>query len=290
MKDLDMTTFDYMDYDIYRRDQARIRDWTFRVQFEAIQYDKNCVVTLTYDDKHLPLDKSVSVRHVQLFFKRLRKSISPATVRYFGCGEYGSKGGRPHYHYVLFGYCPVDLVFHHYQGKNQFFLSKSLADVWQNGFITVCPVVNQSVIPYVCKYLQKFNDFQGRVKPFLTMSRNPGVGYNALDSPLFDLQNDKLYLNGKAIRIPRYYLLKLKKNSFDRGFWYTDPSDGSLEFYDPKEHSDLSNDIHLRLFHDRIDELLKKRRDFWQGRFDCENYIARARKFKIFKKERNRPV
>lgn len=46
-------------------------------------------------------------RHVQNFLKRVRKTISyyiseNETVRYYACGEYGTKHFRPHYHLLLF--------------------------------------------------------------------------------------------------------------------------------------------------------------------------------------------
>ena len=48
--------------------------WSLRLQHELITYDNKAVfVTLTYDNENLPPDKSVSVRDVQLFVKRLRK-------------------------------------------------------------------------------------------------------------------------------------------------------------------------------------------------------------------------
>lgn len=43
---------------------------------------------------------------IQLFFKRLRKSISnifpDVKVRYYACGEYGPEHFRPHFHFLLF--------------------------------------------------------------------------------------------------------------------------------------------------------------------------------------------
>lgn len=46
-------------------------------------------------------------RHVQNFLKRIRKTISyyiseNETIRYYACGEYGTKHFRPHYHLLLF--------------------------------------------------------------------------------------------------------------------------------------------------------------------------------------------
>lgn len=83
-----------------RQDHAR--DWALRCEHELRDHDKSCFLTLTYDEKHLPEDRSVDVRHLQLFFKRLRKKYGEG-IRYIASGEYGDKRGRPHYHVLLFG-------------------------------------------------------------------------------------------------------------------------------------------------------------------------------------------
>ena len=67
----------------------------------------NCAVfvTLTYDEDHLPPHASLVVSDLQKFFKRLRKEVSSSgnSIRYFACGEYGDRFGRPHYHAIIFG-------------------------------------------------------------------------------------------------------------------------------------------------------------------------------------------
>ncbi|ACZ33198.1 conserved hypothetical protein [Chlamydia pneumoniae LPCoLN] len=78
--------------------------WSYRCVHEASLYEKNCFLTLTYDDKHLPQYGSLVKLHLQLFLKRLRDRISPHKIRYFGCGEYGTKLQRPHYHLLIFNY------------------------------------------------------------------------------------------------------------------------------------------------------------------------------------------
>lgn len=44
----------------------------------------------------------VSKRHIQLFLKRVRKSIPPRSLKYFICSEYGPRTIRPHYHGIFF--------------------------------------------------------------------------------------------------------------------------------------------------------------------------------------------
>ena len=80
----------------------RARQWAMRCVHESFLYEKNCFLTLTYADDHLPSDGSVNRRVLQLFLKRLRRAYPDAVIRYFGCGEYGEELGRPHYHLCIF--------------------------------------------------------------------------------------------------------------------------------------------------------------------------------------------
>lgn len=84
------------------------RDWAVRCYHEAQLHERACAITLTYDEEHLPPHGSLSKRDLQLFFMRLRNAVAPVKIRYFACGEYGTRKGRPHYHVILFGYCPSD--------------------------------------------------------------------------------------------------------------------------------------------------------------------------------------
>lgn len=83
------------------------RKWAIRCCNEASLYNDNCFVTLTYDDKHLPSNKSLLKRDLQLFLKRLRKKFGEG-IRFFACGEYGDETLRPHYHMILFNFSPRD--------------------------------------------------------------------------------------------------------------------------------------------------------------------------------------
>lgn len=81
-----------------------------RVQMESM---KNYIffVTLTYDNKHLPVVTTSTgfdiryfdIRDLQLLFKDLRNHHSfPRPFRYFAVSELGSKKGRPHAHILFF--------------------------------------------------------------------------------------------------------------------------------------------------------------------------------------------
>lgn len=49
---------------------------------------------------------TLSPYDLDLFLKRLRKSLPPRSIRYFAVGEYGGTSGQPHYHLFLFGLDP----------------------------------------------------------------------------------------------------------------------------------------------------------------------------------------
>ena len=55
--------------------QERARQWAVRCVHEAMLYEENCVVTLTYNDDHLPDGNSLDYFEFQRFIKRLREAM-----------------------------------------------------------------------------------------------------------------------------------------------------------------------------------------------------------------------
>lgn len=148
----------------------RQRLWTIRCLLEAGQHQHSSYVTLTYDDKHLPLSGSVSLRDIQLFFKRLRRRGHE--FRYYACAEYGERSWRPHYHAILFGLrdgCGV-------------------REAWRDGFVHISGVGPES-IAYVAGYCLKgaYNErgmkWHGKnlVPEFNLMSLRPAIGATAAE-------------------------------------------------------------------------------------------------------------
>lgn len=56
------------------------RKWAIRCTHEASLYDRNCFITLTYDDRSVMYDKNLHLEHLQKFFKRLRKNSAKVFV------------------------------------------------------------------------------------------------------------------------------------------------------------------------------------------------------------------
>lgn len=93
----------------------RARDWALRCYHEASLYEYNCFLTLTYNKESVPDNNNLNKKHLQRFFKKLRKRYNGIDmvyrdgkktypIRYFCCGEYGENFDRPHYHVCLFNF------------------------------------------------------------------------------------------------------------------------------------------------------------------------------------------
>lgn len=175
-------------------------EWSYRIMLESKAYKRSCFITLTYRDNPVSLNK----RDYQLFLKRFRKKYG--SIRYFLCGEYGSKGKRPHYHVILFGYWPEDAYV--ISGTN-YYGSTELEAIWGKGFITVGELTQYDA-KYCAKYMQKLQSMPPEfVQPFVAMSLKPGLGLNYFkDHENALLKSDKIYVDGNYIKLPKYFLSK----------------------------------------------------------------------------------
>jgi hypothetical protein len=200
------------------------KEWAVRCVLESLDYENNYFLTLTYDDDHLPEDGRLHRSDVQKFLKRFRHHFG--NVRYFGCGEYGSKNKRPHYHLILFGADIPDLKA---IGSN-LFESKKLAEIWPFGFHYIGDVSYASC-NYVAKYTTKKIFGDDSSDEFLMCSTNPGIGYSWIRQHLQKvLDYDAVYGsfgNRKVAKMPRYFekiaevldnskFMKLKESRLDK--------------------------------------------------------------------------
>lgn len=187
--------------------------WTIRLLHELIEHGGNAVfLTLSYDNEHLPPDKSVSVRDCQLFFKRLRKHYKYSKIKYFLCSEYGDKNLRPHYHLILYGLsCPA-------KKSERIALSNFISKkIWKNGYCFVGEV-NRKTIVYTTKYLMKQFAVGSKhldlgLKPTFSL-KSTGLGLSYLlkhsESILDNIKNDVPITFSKIkVGYPRYYRRKL---------------------------------------------------------------------------------
>lgn len=211
---------------------SRSEAWAIRCVNEASLHDRNCYITLTYDDDRLPRYGSLLYRDFQLFLKRLRKEFSNKDeygniwrlpIRFFMCGEYGDKNQRPHFHACLFGVSFPDMAF---WGKSpsgsDLYRSPILERLWKKGFSSIGALTFESaayVARYICKKVvgKDAELHYGRVDfatgeiyslepEFCQMSLKPGIGANWIKRYSDEvLIHDGVAINGSVRSVPKYY-------------------------------------------------------------------------------------
>lgn len=180
-------------------------EWAFRCMVEARHSASSYFVTLTYDDHYLPLSLSgqptLVKEHLQKHIKDLRYRLGE--IKFFGCGEYGDKFGRPHYHYLLFLKSHLDSDY----------VEKSVTDCWKFGIIKVDTGVTPANARYCCKYSLKQVgfDYGDSITPFALMSRRPGIGNDfskEIDFKEFRKRDQWIVHDpqGAPVAMPRRYL------------------------------------------------------------------------------------
>lgn len=179
-------------------------EWIFRLEQEYLDSNFAVFVTLTYDEKNIPLGYNVRKRDVQLFHKRLRKHFPPGDMRFYLVSEYGDHTFRPHYHGLYF-----------FKGSYE---QTEIYDIfeksWNLGFIKFGEVEEGSIV-YCTKYCLKHSSTPpGREKTFRLVSKmNGGLGFRYIklmqDYHVSSGNAKFVSNNGKKSRMPRYYRLKM---------------------------------------------------------------------------------
>jgi hypothetical protein len=208
------------------------RQWAMRCIHEAQLYENNCFITLTFAPEHLEKRDnpwSVDVRDFQLFMKRLRFKYG-SNIRFFHCGEYGEKNGRPHYHACIFNFdFPDKELWKKTETGCDLYISQSLQTLWPYGFSTIGEVTFESAA-YCARYIMKkingkmrdekkenglthyeiVDPDSGEIRhinpEYTTMSRRPGIGRFWMHKYMADVYpHDYVVINGVKCRPPRYY-------------------------------------------------------------------------------------
>lgn len=193
------------------------RNWAIRCYHESIMHEQSSFITLTVDEENMEKvfpGRSLRYGPFQLFLKRFRKRVV-SHIRFFMCGEYGSKFERPHYHAIFFGWFPnsEERDLFRTSAVGDLYTSKVLSDLWPFGFHSVGHfdfACAQYVAGYIHKKINgKLQDvwYKGKAQEFARMSLKPGIGepfYRKFTSDMY--RRDKVVLpGGKEFSIPRYY-------------------------------------------------------------------------------------
>lgn len=196
----------------------RSRVWAIRCLHEASLHSRSCFITLTYSDSHIPfwysdsgpIPGNLQLSDFQDFLKRLRKRYG--SFRYFHCGEYGERFGRPHYHALIFGLDFSDKKLWKQSGDHPLYVSKKLDRIWGKGHCIIGNVSFDSAA-YVARYCLKKvtgrdadSHYQGRTPEYTTMSRRPGIGaewFRKWSSDVYP--SDSIIISGREMRPPKFY-------------------------------------------------------------------------------------
>lgn len=241
------------------------KEMSVRLAHECSMFDDAVFLTLTYDEDNVPVtdktfsignplkdfyrgkdvdlssgdwDRTLNIPDVQKFMKRLRRHLEyvpkkrkvvrdhlDTKVRYFACGEYGTRTHRPHYHLIIFGWKPSDLEPLKLHNGNVVYVSKQIEKLWPFGHIT-CSDVNTAVAQYCARYVTKklhTTDKRLWVIPEFTLSsrRDGGIGatwwYSFGRSSCVSNVCTIRTKRGDCVRVtlPRYYFYLLRKHDLN---------------------------------------------------------------------------
>lgn len=195
--------------------------WATRGSRELARWPISLFVTLTYDDAHLPADRSLNKKDVQDFIKRVKKHASSTKenpVRQIYCGEYGTRTLRPHYHVILFNFdLPDRKAWRKSDQGKTVYTSETLKRLWPFGN-SEFGIAEPGGIAYLFKYVLKKKTRKEKEKPlelligdttyevaheFIEASRNPGIGAHMRESR--SIKKGYLSVNGVRTKLPKYY-------------------------------------------------------------------------------------
>lgn len=239
----------------------KIAEWTWRFEQELRVTHSPLFVTLTYRTDALTYNASGvkvlnpdDLRKYIMLLRFHHKKQSSSDLRFFACGEYGSKRKRPHYHVVLLNCDDLRLVI----------------DTWKHGRVHVSPISSLASIGYTLKYLKKENNFRPQsyvknIRPFESGFKPPAprvrIPYRYHSEPAVKLQSARCF-----VRMSR-----------GLGFNYISPQ--TIEYHNRRLDNyrvtlDNGNEIPLpKVFKDRIyDDFTRwKLGNFLSEYHDAEN-------------------
>lgn len=175
-------------------------DWVMRLYHEHKAAEDSCFLTLTYANPHLTWKHGrpqLVKADLQDYIRAIRRR--GYKIRYYAVGEYGSQTYRPHYHVLLFGSVPEEV----------------LRKTWTMGTIHVGKITLASC-GYCTKYVinSKANFMKHkRDPPFAIMSLKPAIGHQYLTKAMiaWHKEDRRNYIvhEGTKRHLPRYYKDKI---------------------------------------------------------------------------------
>lgn len=219
-----------------------MRQWQLRLLMESMYWEDSCFLTLTYDDEHLEklpasdivctnlktrestLRRSLDFDDLSAFWKAIRQDFGKP-LRYFACGEYGSKYNRPHFHAIVFGLgvnnYTRDLVRTNWKNCESFLfdgVKSGLAFAEADSMLYTCGYVRKKLVGDLKKEVYTQHNLeppQGR--------QSQGLGWSWYHDNRNKVLDDLcIHFRGKEYAIPRYFVKKdeeLQYRLLERGVY-----------------------------------------------------------------------
>lgn len=202
---------------------SKSQDWATRAYLQHKLYPVGIFLTLTYNNKHLPKNRTLVKKDLQNFFKRLRNHTNKH-ISYLACGEYGPKTIRPHYHCAIYNYKPTDLkTYKMNHTEDMLYTSKTVERIWGKGYVIIGELSYESTA-YIARYVVKkafgiTNELHIKNKrepEFILTSRRPALADEIRKHPIWERikKNGNVLVktkNGVIARpIPQYLRKKWK--------------------------------------------------------------------------------
>lgn len=216
--------------------KAERRNWANRLTLEGLYHKSAIFATFTYNDENIPHgtycnketgeviteNYTLYYEDMQKFWKRLRRYANyhnlpnASSIKFYCCGEYGTKTHRPHYHAIIYDFDidtkKIELM--SMKRGRYVWKSQEIEELWSKGY-TEFEDINWNNCAYVAGYCMKkigkakdrakIYEIQGQAPEKRWMSNGIGEQY-VIDHWREIYPNDNLTLpNGRTGRPPRMF-------------------------------------------------------------------------------------
>lgn len=208
------------------------KDWRNRLTLEAYtrliekkDLPNAYFLTLTYDEEHVDKKGYLNYDHLQKFYRDFCSYHSHKfgiTPRYYFCGEYGSKSGRPHYHGIIFTLMSPSEI------------DSYIRSHWFFGFYK-CEALLLEHLNYVASYSLKKSVLLRSEKrqlkkegiPFERSFKSRGIGYEYCQDHYKDILSHGFRV---SLVFPSEFGFQITKPSFAVGRYFIRSLEKTLDF------------------------------------------------------------
>lgn len=194
--------------------KKKARELANRCVLHASLYEKNCFLTLTYDEQKPDYHNRLQYEDIQKFKKNLRRQVDyhhGKKIEIFNVHEYG-KNGKKHWHLIVFNHDFSDKELYTVKNGNRLYTSKYLETKWKFGFNTIGDV-NEATAMYQAQYMQKDIKNGNTEEEKKSKSQHKGIGLPWFEKHYSQIMRlGYLPINGRKDPVPRAFEKRAHKH------------------------------------------------------------------------------